>query len=78
MAVTFEQMVTTQLAEINKTLGEHSVALGRIEQKELNGERLEAKQNIARTHTLTIYRIAIGIAVLGIAVFNVLDKLGII
>lgn len=39
MAVAFETIVTNQLKEINKTLGKHTVALARIEQKELNGEK---------------------------------------
>lgn len=78
MAVNFETMVTSQLKEINKTLGEHTVALVRIEQKELNGEKQEARENVAKSHRLTFYRALMGFGLFIIAIFTVLDKLGII
>ena len=78
MPASFEAEVTAHLRDINKTLGEHSVALARIEQKELNGEKQEARENTVKSRRLMFYRVLMGLGLFIIAIFTALDKLGII
>lgn len=76
MSESFEKEVTAQLKEINVTLGEHSVALARIEQKELNGEKQEAKEDAAKARRLTFYRVLMGAGLFIIAVFTAINTFG--
>lgn len=78
MSETFEQTVTTQLKEIQVELKEHGIKLAQIEQREINGEKQEEKDNKDKAYKILLYRTFMGLGILVIAVFTALDKLGII